>query len=607
MARKGSRGSAARAMARCRRHVARCAAAVTLAAALPILAATPATADTSSVTFSYTGAAQTFVVPAGVTSISVDAQGAQGGSQPDSDSVVSAMRAGGRGGRVLALIPVTAGQTISIYVGGQGINSATLGGAGGWNGGGATAAFAGSGGGASDVRIGGSGLGDRVIVAGGGGGYGRDDRDYDQGMGGRPGGDGGGLVGSPGGTAGPEPNEPTPDTNVDGGGLGGTQLAGGAAGVGTAAVSVAASAGSLGQGGSGGSGVGNYAEFYGGGGGGGGYYGGGGGHGGSGYPTYSGGGGGGGGSSFVGLGALLVADTPGYRSGDGQVTLTMSGSGTPSNDCNGLGTSVVDGFLDGVYVRLRTAPDPVDPTNTWVCVAVDNGTTHVGGKLVVDATAPGPVEVDDFQGTCDGDPGSRLLNEDGAVGPIPFDIDINNPAGQVWLCLSVNNGTVAKRVVVSEVLPSNVSFLADPATPYPYAEAPAPVGQPSSTCQNATTGSRTRLVNADVATSHLWLYTLAESSSRADVCVRAQTPLASAGGRLTVDGGGGQTFVTTDNSSDFSVCDTNVISLTTPPLQVRLHAGHPAWVCLQLGGMVFRRVEITTTGGQGIVTFTPDT
>lgn len=79
-------------------------------------AGTPPTA----VTFSYTGAAQSWTVPAGVTSVQVDLRGAQG------QSVF-----GGLGGETIATIPVTPGQNLGVYVGGTGAS-----GIGGWNGGG---------------------------------------------------------------------------------------------------------------------------------------------------------------------------------------------------------------------------------------------------------------------------------------------------------------------------------------------------------------------------------------------------------------------------------------------------------------------------------------
>jgi len=136
-----------------------------------------AVAESDSQTFSYTGAEQTLTVPSGVESITIVAYGAQGGF----DGSI----AGGLGGYSTGTVSVTPGNTIYIYVGGQGTSgnggiACNL--AGGWNGGGDTGnccggggvagGGAGAGGGASDVRIGGNNYSNRVIVAGGGGGAG---------------------------------------------------------------------------------------------------------------------------------------------------------------------------------------------------------------------------------------------------------------------------------------------------------------------------------------------------------------------------------------------------------------------------------------------------
>jgi len=114
-------------------------------------------------TYNYTGGMQTYVVPAGVTTITVECWGAQGGG----DSLASAP--GGYGGYVTADVAVTPGQTVNIYVGGEGI----YGGVGGYNGGGDgvgdVSNKGGGGGGASDIRIGGTTLMDRIVGAGGGG------------------------------------------------------------------------------------------------------------------------------------------------------------------------------------------------------------------------------------------------------------------------------------------------------------------------------------------------------------------------------------------------------------------------------------------------------
>lgn len=155
------------------------------AGSLPETVVAASGATPPAVTFAYTGAPQTYVVPAGVCAVSVDAFGAQGGSgltlsvAPGVDMPPVVPVPGGRGAGVTSRLAVVPGETLQVDVGGEGGGGpeATSGPeAGGWNGGGRGGdlhpVFGGGGGGASDVRQGGTSLGDRVVVAGGGGGSG---------------------------------------------------------------------------------------------------------------------------------------------------------------------------------------------------------------------------------------------------------------------------------------------------------------------------------------------------------------------------------------------------------------------------------------------------
>ncbi|MCX6527443.1 MAG: glycine-rich protein, partial [Actinobacteria bacterium] len=94
----------------------------------------------ASTTFSSTGAVQSYVVPAGIYSLQVDAFGANGGTTTF---------AAGLGGRVEAVVPVTPGEVLFMYVGAA--NSSSTGG---WNGGASGTAPGLGGGGASDIRRG---------------------------------------------------------------------------------------------------------------------------------------------------------------------------------------------------------------------------------------------------------------------------------------------------------------------------------------------------------------------------------------------------------------------------------------------------------------------
>jgi hypothetical protein len=80
-------------------------------------------------TFSYTGAAQSWTVPDGVSQATFEVHGAQGGSSGGG-------QAGGLGGKASATIALTPGDTLQINVGGAGSRgvAGTAGGAGGTGG-----------------------------------------------------------------------------------------------------------------------------------------------------------------------------------------------------------------------------------------------------------------------------------------------------------------------------------------------------------------------------------------------------------------------------------------------------------------------------------------
>jgi hypothetical protein len=267
-------------------------------------------------TFNYTGGAQDFTVPAGVTHISVVARGAHGGGSPKV-----------HGGRVHAVIPVTPGEKLVVYVGGDASEST-----GGFNGGG-SGGYSDSGygynpgyggGGASDVREGGDGLANRILVAGGGGGQGGGNYQH-FGAGGK----GGGKTGGAGAKGSFSPYGSGHGSRYSGGGGGGgTQDSGGAGGSEGSAQTCdgyPGDDGSLGEGGDGGN---EASRECGGaaGGGGGGYYGGGGGGAGAAYPSgyYGGGGGGGGGSSYAERRATDVHMWQGWKNPEANGLVVLS-------------------------------------------------------------------------------------------------------------------------------------------------------------------------------------------------------------------------------------------------------------------------------------------
>lgn len=298
-----------------------------------------------------------FLVPTGVTSVTITASGAEGGKGTQADAVsppppahsVAAVP-GGKGARVQAVIPVTAGERLELRVASAGRDGTTTGtapvpgGAGGSNGvhaGGHGGAGTGSpfwptggGGGASTEVVlypaDGGAARTLVVAAGGGGGGSRVLASQALAAGGD-----GGYVGAKG-AAGTDDNPN--DAIVTTGGGGGTQSAGGTGGT------FYGTSGTADQGGAGGSGGPDSGldrdinQPMGGGGGGGGRYGGGGGGGGkttggcaglpANCPPWVRPSGGGGGSSFTTTTAIGTPTfTAGARTGDGAVTLTWTSTG----------------------------------------------------------------------------------------------------------------------------------------------------------------------------------------------------------------------------------------------------------------------------------------
>jgi gliding motility-associated-like protein len=311
------------------------------------------------VNFPYTGAVQNWVVPPCVTTISIFAEGGEGGGITAADK--------GKAAQITGTIPVTPGQVLEIRVGGAGAITA-----GGYNGGGlgGTATLvsdrSGGGGGASDVRVAPYALGNRVIVAGAGGGYGGGDTDADGGDALCPNGQNGANSWGIGGGGG---------TTVSGG-TAGSPWGGGSWGS-PGALGVGGAAGldicySRGPGGAGGGGL------YGGGGGGSDCWAGGGSYG---------GGGGAAGSSLIPAGGACV---PNIGTADGLVTITYTPAAPIGGDASAVPTTICDGetvdlTLTGYFgtsIQWESAPTsagPFAPTS-----AADTLDTWTTGPLSAD-------------------------------------------------------------------------------------------------------------------------------------------------------------------------------------------------------------------------------
>jgi Domain of unknown function DUF11 len=310
-----------------------------LSSATVALAAAPAAASAAPFSQSFGPGHSTFVVPGGVTSLSVTADGAGGGLDSAGQGCLT-----GRGGEISGNLTVTPGEVLTIDVGGRGGDgSGTVGGAGGAGGGAPgggspnASGYGGGGGGGGQTAI--SDPSGPLTVAGGGGGCGG----YSNGKGGNGGSDG------------------APGFNGDNarGGWGG----GATAGAGGESFSGPADAGAPGVAGAGGAG--GAGQLGGGGGGGGWPFGGGGGGG-----EESGvcGAGGGGGGDYVAPGAGLTI-TPNVNAGDGHVDLSWTPPGTtvgglfaPTNSSHGI---FVDTLLQtgGPATDLPGAPSWTVPSD----------------------------------------------------------------------------------------------------------------------------------------------------------------------------------------------------------------------------------------------------
>lgn len=343
-------------------------------------------------TFSFTGAPQTFTVPDGVFSITIDAYGAAGGAGAGQASLVPiAGSSGGLGGRTTSVVAVTPGEALTVLVGGRGgdgsvdfddevdLTISGVAGTPGFNGGGCgtlsliattnagvgesqvvcgptslslegrrigAASVAGGGGGASDVRRG----GERLVVGGGGGGGGGASASAAELSAnivadpGGAGGGGGGAVGADGADA----------AFGAAGGTGGTASAPGSG----AGCSTAPSAG---LGGSAGGFVAtgqdepNYRIARSTAAGGGGWFGGGC----SERVGDFGGQGGGGGGSGYGPGATFET---GVRSGDGQVVISWTVGGEPPLPPTGpTATTIPVTVPDSALPGVRPEPDEAPP------------------------------------------------------------------------------------------------------------------------------------------------------------------------------------------------------------------------------------------------------
>jgi len=306
---------------------------------------------TAVLTCSYTGGLQEYTVPSGVSSVTLDVRGAQGGN--------SVLGDGGDGGEESGALSVSPGEALTILVGGQGAGgglfAAGSGGYGGGGSGGYGGTYGGSGGGGGSFVFDGSD--NLVLAAGGGGGSGNESCDYNSNTGGG-GGDDGATAGCPGGGWGASPGGP------GAGGSGGGDSGVGGSGGGPAFWNSNTGDPSPGTGGGGAGGT------YGGGGGGGGYFGGGGGD----------EEGGGGASGFASGQLGNPGQNGGDQSGNGVITISYATKLTPSISTTQDPQSAPVGSAIG---DVATISGGYDPSGT-VTFNLYNNPSAIGTPLFTD-------------------------------------------------------------------------------------------------------------------------------------------------------------------------------------------------------------------------------
>lgn len=311
-----------------------------------------------------------YIVPAGITSLTFEAWGGGGGGGAGA-SGSAAGGTGGGAGYVTSTIVVTPGETLTIYIGGGGDGGSHN----------ALGTFAGGGGGGGGYTAVYRGATLLLVAAGGGGGGGAREALA------------GGAAGAGGGTSGIAGTSIA--TSNGGGGGGGTASAGGGGGTnssaggnsGAAGDSLLGGAGGDGRGsqgadgsgavgGGGGGGNGGSANVNttraGGGGGGGGYYGGGGGAGTTSVTTAA-GGGGGGGSSYTVTGSTGVTNTAGSGTAPGNAGDT-SRNGAGTGGAAGLaGNNGGKGAGGSLLITNGSGGSTISSSLAWSYLNTDTG------------------------------------------------------------------------------------------------------------------------------------------------------------------------------------------------------------------------------------------
>lgn len=288
-------------------------------------------------------------------------------------------------------------------------------------------------------------------------------------------------------------------------------------------------------------------------------------------------------------GNLYVADVLNHRvrritTGSAAV---ISPPSFPSDDC-ATGT-LIDGFIGDSYVKVRHMSAA---QTTSVCVRVEGASTMVGGRFVIVSPGITPTvpPADDAGGSCPQANAPFLVGDPSdPTGQTAVRIDTFQASySEVWVCINVTNSAglftaISKRLHIPTVQGpvQTPVFLADANASHVGPEVAA-----GSRSQECIAGSgHQRVLNAAIASEHLWLYAWQPSPSQVNLCARISDGTNSAGGRLFVDTSSPQvgTIVTTGSVPDDPACTANIAAFGGVSLR-RSGASPPVSLCVTASG-----------------------
>jgi len=301
-------------------------------------------------------------------------------------------------------------------------------------------------------------------------------------------------------------------------------------------------------------------------------------------------------------------------------------AGQYSNTCTSPGATIADGYAGGsTYVTLRAQPNPSDSTQEWVCYRVSNPDSgSVGGRVTVGGVSAsgGLPSSDGSAGACQANqatnqvPGPHpLINGSVLSQSVMVDTYQGSAApGQVWVCLTAGSQNDRVIVPVPSAGGTPTVYNQFDVTPPPL-PSPAADPYPSGTCQNATTGTTTQLVNGSVSGEQVWLYEWQSPDGQTvDLCARA-AGAAMSGGVLSVSTAGSPGVSPVVGPGSSSACTFSIFQIVTPPQAASSLStspigpppANPATVCVGVGTSAYA-YQVGATGGPvaPTVTWTPD-